>query len=435
MEIRLLSGFLRQGPTKAREGETPPFFSMWICLYIGFILTTCIFYPFLTGNALADTQYFYTPKEFMFVITSFLVTAFAGFYSDDYGLKFKNKWISAFLIFFVMQFMWNFMAPVIFGSGDKHSVWTLWAIRPFLCFISAYLLMTTLIQSGIDIKPWVNLCKVFAGVCIVLSVLAVVQWLGIDSIINSHYGRNFHNGIFERSQLITTFMGERTMSSACIAILSPYLLMFKGFKYKALYLLAFLAIVMAESTISLIAFFIGLFVYLLMKKNKKGILWMVLIAFITLIFMSCFYKSFWNFNGRILLWKDVVLNIFHSNALLFGKGFGSFAHSFNIHSKLVTPEYNLIILFAHNEFVQMLSEGGLLTVVLFSGYILNLFLRIAKQWTFDRSILLICNIAAISAVLVIAQGLFPFWFAPTAFMAILILSSTEFILIRSNRNG
>lgn len=403
---------------------------MWICLYIGLILTNLIFYPFLTGNNLVDTQYYYTPKEILFVLTALMVTALSNFKSYDYYLKLKNPWLGAFFIYFLLSFTWKFFYPLLFGMDEKNSVWVIWAIRPFICFLSAYFLMKTLVEYGQSIKPWVNLSKVFAFLCLGISIFAVIQWCGLDSIVNSHYQQRFHTGALDRSQMITTFMGERTMTAAVIAILSPYLLMFKGFWYKLFYGISFIAIILAESTSAIIAFSSGLFIYLALTRNKKGLVIFILLSICILFICNSLYKDLWNVNGRIGLWSRVIEDTYHTNSLLFGKGFGSFAQSYNSQPPGIPIHYREIILFAHNEIIQLLNEGGLVGVFIFIGYIINILWRSFFKYLEDPTILLICNLSAVIAVLIIAQFSFPFWFAPTAMITVLILSSMEFLLLK-----
>lgn len=408
---------------------------MWIFLYIGVVLTIVVFNPFLTGDNYADTTNFYTPKEAAYIVTALGVIALSNFTGLKKIVDFKNKWLGAFLLYFGLCFTWNFFKPLIFGIGEQQSVWVLWALRPFICVVLAYSLMTILVEYGYSTAPWVNLSKIFGYICVGLSVYAILQWLKFDPIFNDqNYGRTFNNGIFSRSQLIVTFMGERTMSSAVIAMLSPYLLIFKGIRYKLFYALAFLALILAESTVAIVAFMAGLFVYLVLKQEKKSLIIFSILAVVALVFLGNYYKTFWHSNGRIGLWQNIIGSCYNSNTMVFGNGFGSFARAFDLDNVNVFPRRITLVLFAHNEFIQLLYEGGIVGVFLFFGYVFNFAIRAFKQVVFAPNIILIGNISALAAVAVLSQGLFPFWFAPTALLTVLIISSTEFFITRRNIN-
>lgn len=374
---------------------------MWILFYILFILTsiTVLTIPNLYDN-------FWIQKECVFNILGFAFIASSWIGNNPKILTFKNKWIAIIFIYLVLSFGWFFYLPLITSKLGTKVVWNLWVIRPFINIVLGLWIIQTLVEYTDSLQRWVNISKMLCWAAFGFSIYSIFQVWGFDPIFK-RFGTN---------NLPVTFFGNSNLTGNFLAILSPICLIFKDFRYKIIYALCFIAILLTNSSVSLISFIAGLFIYLLLTKKWKIVL---LLALTGILFVVVKKPAFFSFSGRFKIWNDTLG--YCKDTLWLGKGLGNFA------ANQYKPLDSTVAISAHCEPLQILHDSGIFMVSLIGIYFLDLFRRIfISKW----NMLLIGFTSALSAYLIICFGNFPLRIAPMALTGIIYIAAIETILIK-----
>jgi hypothetical protein len=285
-------------------------------------------------------------------------------------------------------------------------LWNLWIIRPFINVVLGLWVLQSLVEYTDNLHRWVNIAKMLCWVAFGFAVYTIFQRLGFDPIFKR----------FNTNCLPITFFGNDKLTGNFLAMLSPVCLIFKDFRYKIIYVLCLIGILLTGSAISLVAFITGLFIYLLF--NKKGKLILLLILTVS-IFVVVKKISFFSFSGRFKIWEQVLSHC--KDTIWLGKGLGNFA------AEQYKPLDNTVAVSAHCEFFQILHDSGIFMIALVSLYILDLLKRIFfAHW----NMLLVGFVSALFAYLVICFGNFPLRIAPMALTGIVYIAVIEAILIK-----
>ncbi len=395
---------------------------MWICLYITIILTSVVFIPIGADvSNLSKTYGFFWPKEFMFILGSWCCVISTMFKNLDKKRIFRNPWIGVLLGIVLLNFAWQFFYPFIEGILVDKQYWNIKAVRPFIGIMTSFILAIILIENTDVFKHWVTLSKVLCWLAFGFSCYAILQYFGIEQIFGN-YSINYVNDQPEDRIRILTFMGNRVLSASFISIISPLCLMFKETRYKCMYVVIFLALILCESTISLITFFTGLFVYLILTKRFIKVLFLCLASLGVLFFMSQKYPDFLSLSGRMTVWKESVLFVINSKMAFTGMGIGKFSGEFFSGKEMA--------LFAHNDYVQVFYEFGFIMFIACVGYLINLCMRLFRMYVNDNNILLIGYISMFSGILIMMIGLSPLMFPPTALLILICITCLETQLTR-----
>ncbi len=382
---------------------------MWIFFYIFYILTSIAILPIPN---LYDV--FWIPKEFVFNLLGFCFISSSWMSNMQKNETFKNKWLSLILIYCSISFAWYFYIPLLTGKMGEKLIWNLWVIRPFINVLLGFWIIQTLVEYSDNLQRWVNMAKVLCWIAFGFSLYVIIQILGLDPIFNNELVK------FNGNLKGMSFLGNANLTANYLAVLSPLCLIFKGLRYKIIYILCFAGILISNSALSLLAFLFGLFAYLLLNKKWKLLLLLILS---TAIFVVARKLNFFSFSGRFILWGQAAE--YCKNTLWVGKGLGNFA----------THQYKSlgqVALSPHCELLQILHDGGIIMVSLVGIYFIDLFKRIffAKM-----NILLIGFICAFLVYIVVSFGSFPLRIAPLALTGIVYIAALETILIKENTNG
>ena len=386
---------------------------MWNIIYIFVVLISVIYLPEqLNGSDIQFKDAFWIPKELVFMIGSSVVIGY--YFSENKNIgSLKNRIFGIIFGFIVISSLLRFMLPLIFNGINGRIFWNLFLIRPTINFILGSFLVYVLV-SGSTIENWVKLSKLFAYLGFGFACYAILQWCGIDQI----FGKadfNYTNGIFERKILMVTFLANNFLTSNFISVLSPFCLMFKETRFKIFYIVCGAAILLTQTTIAFVSYFIGLFVYLLMNRKFKVLFVTCGLSLIMFFVMCKFDRTFMSDTGRYTLWWNIIT----TNSLpFFGNGTGSFIIAGFTSGKLQA-------LHAHNEWLQFYYEGGLVLVVMSLMYMFDLIKRIWSEYIENNSIILIGFTSAFFSYLVVMSGGFPLRIASLALIFILIISCLE----------
>lgn len=177
--------------------------------------------------------------------------------------------------------------------------------------------------------------------------------------------------------------------------------------YFMVFLVALITLYYTKTRAAFIALFLSsiFFIYFLYPSRKK---FLYLASFVVLFFLFLiFTKNIWlRHQAHPLIWRDTI-KMWLSNPI-FGVGIGKFHIEFvkfaSEDLRKIWPQKNFIINDAHNEYLQMLSESGIIGFVLFVLPILIFFYENLKklniQKDFLKRVLIISLLSGCFAVLV-----------------------------------
>ena len=376
---------------------------MWNILISLFILSSVIVVPNIADN-------FWIPKNAVFLMLGFIMLGFNFISQKERVLTFKNKWIGLILIYVILSLGWYFYFPLIMAKNGQKVLWNIWNYLPSLNIILAIFMIKDLVEYTDNLNRWVTIAKVLCWVCFGFSCYAILQFFGIDQFFPKELNWN----IFSKSSHMITFVGNSMHSANFIAMLSPLCLMFKDLRYKVIYSLAFITLIFINSTISMAAFITGLLFYLIWMKRIKFAVLFVLVILILSYLIYLYRPSYFSFSGRFELWR-LVLSDWLKRPYM-GWGIGSFA------VRKITDHTNSLALFATNEYIQILHNGGICLLVLVGGYLTGLIKRIIMA---KDNILLVGYTVSFSVYLVLALGSSIIWLSPLALVGIIYISALE----------
>lgn len=317
---------------------------------------------------------------------------------------FKNRWIGLILIYLILSFGYYFYLPLVLAKAGQRVAWNVWNYLPTLNVILGIFMIKDLVEYTDNLDRWVKIAKVLCWTAFSFAVYALLQKLGLDQI----FTKDLH---WVHGNKMITFLGNSMNTANFIAIISPLCLMFKDFRYKVFYAAIFLCLCLIDSTASMAAFIMGLLAYLMLAKKYRLLSWTVFLCVSGLIFVYCVQPSYLSNSGRFELWK---MTLDKCKELPFtGHGLNSFVLHKNTGS---------IALFAENEFIQILHDGGEILLVLVIGYLYSL---AKKLIALEYNILNIGYICAFISYLVICGSNSPLWLAPTALVGIIYISALE----------
>lgn len=223
-----------------------------------------------------------------------------------------------------------------------------------------------------------------------LAMYGLLQFMGFESVFVGAV--NNPNGLLAPSYNVCATMGNPTFLAPFLAMLIPLAL--KGKKYWQAILLG-VVVLMTQSAIGIGAMVVSLFSIWFLGSRKKTI---VLIGIGVLVILGAYLNPSFVMSresGRFKRW-NTMLQVHHKGLLisngeqqvykkynLFGFGPGSFEKMF---PKKMT---NINFMKAHNEYLQIYWEFGILTMLLFIWF---LFLQLwnGKDKFVKASILCIC---------------------------------------------
>lgn len=372
---------------------------MFNILKVLFIFSSVIVIPNVTDN-------FWMPKNAVFLILGFILLAYNFISNQSKSITFKNKWIGLILIYVILSFGWYFYKPLVMAKEGEKVFWNVWNFLPTLNVVLAIFLIKDLVEYTDNLGQWVNMAKVLCWVCFGFSAYALLQFFGIDQIFTKKLYWIHQNHMI-------TFMGNSMHTANFIAMLSPLCLMFKDLRYKIIYALAFIVLVLIDSTISMAAFLIGFLVYLIWMKRIKLAVSLILCLAVASYILYLYYPIYFNLPDRLELWRTV-LNGWKDRPFT-GWGLGGLALRNYIQNLQIAGA-------AENDFIEILHNGGIFLLILVSGYLLSLLKRIILA---KDSMLLVGYTISFITYLVVAGGSFIISIAPLALVGIMYISALE----------
>jgi hypothetical protein len=284
------------------------------------------------------------------------------------------------------------------------------------------LVLKTLIEYTDEPERWLKISKIISYIGLGIGVYSIFQFCGIDQLFSAKL-RWFPemsdlegNGkAFVSYRMIST-LGNQMLTGNLLAIISPICLIPREFKFKLIYILIFIAIILTHSSISLMAFIIGLMAYLYFRNRKLSRI-LIMVCFIGFILFLISNKEYFDFSNRLGLWKETLtkLNDFRPYT---GYGLGNYA----IQGYGSFADSQVKALHAHNEFIQILHDGGIIMLAFVIFFLIDLFNRIRYS---EKSLMLIGLTAGLCSFLVISLAAFPLRIAPLALLGIIYIAGIE----------
>ena len=392
---------------------------MWYLLYTTILLTSVVFLPIPDAFGL--------PKQAVFIILGFSLIGIGLMNTNTKALTLKNKWLALIFIYVVLHsFGYYFFTPLI-KTKEQVIGFSMNAQLATLTIILSLLIIQCLVEWTDDLKKWVVTGKFLCWLGFAFSIYAIIQWLGLDQIFHgdlrwvdnaspTNDGAEMH---FVRYRMVT-FLGNKRETACFIAMLSPMALMFKGLKYKIIYGVMCLTIVLTASGSSCFALIIGFLLYLLLTRRWKvflgGVLSMPLIGWGVLKA----YPNFFNFYGKGGLWKNVFMGSIPR--FFVGHGIGTFPL---LKYKVVSGAYEMVAINADFELLQLLSDGGLILLVLAMGYVVTLYRRVILEFLSSSSMLLIGYTVGLTTFLILTIGASPLHFSALLLIGVCYVASLE----------
>ena len=383
---------------------------MWVLLYIVLILCSVIVIPYYVPNE------WWIPKEAVYLIGGFSVVAVSMMFPRANGV-FANKWIGAIFLYTILSFGWYFFIPLIFPLNGTKTLWNMWNYMPTLNLILGILLIKTLVENTDTNRRWVILSHIICWLSCLFSVVVICQHFGLDQLFSNnpiYEIKRSSSGYLIPNSKIVGFLGNSFLAGNFIAITAPLCLIFKEFRYKVIFVLACIAMYFVDSTVSMIAFISSILLFLILTKDIKKFFIFISFLIITVFVIHSLNPEYFNMSGRESVWGDFFKRCMER--FYTGFGLGSFS---NFH---YTNKHGLIYFSAHNEWIQLLHDGGSIMLALVLGYLIDLGRRILRT---QPNMLLIGYIVAFSSWLVISTAGFPLRIASLALIGLLYITCLE----------
>lgn len=387
---------------------------MWNLLYAFILLTSIAFLPIPDAFGL--------PKTVVFIIGGFLLVAMGLMNKESKFLTLRNKWIGATFIYVILSsFGYHFFLPLLTNT-NKFIGFSLNANLSTMTIILSILIVQSLVEWTDDLEKWVKVGKFLCWLGFGFSIYALLQFCGVDQIFHKDFywmnstDPGTYQGDFFKNYRMITFLGNKRETACFLALLSPMCLMFKGLRYKIIYGVMILVILLANSFTSTLAIVVSLLVYLLLTRRwKLLLLWIMSIPLIGYWLLKI-YPSFFNFYGKGELWKDIFLGSLPK--FFFGHGIGSFPL---LRYKVGTT----VAINAEFELLQLLSDGGIILVILVIGYIVTLYRRLILEFLSSNSMLLIGYTVGLTTFLTLSIGASPLHYPALFLVGIVYVSALE----------
>ena len=237
-------------------------------------------------------------------------------------------------------------------------------------------------------------------------------------------------------------IGNPMMLGSYLAVLTAPLMMYK----KWLVIPLLIVLVLAKSTTGFIAVLTGLVFYLSIKQPKFTA--MLIIVFLTLTFLHIVYDDAFMFkNGmsnRLPIWKrgfDIYISqTIKGNRpqLLTGFGYGTWKTTFPDCSKDITKVIvgkdtiqHTAWMRSHNDYLQLLYEGGLIGLMLFMGFVGHIIHKFIRSTKTDELLLITTGLVIVSVNMI---GAFPTKMIQCVPIIIFLLGGVEIFYEANHHN-
>ena len=312
----------------------------------------------------------------------------------------KNKWLRYFIAWCVANWWLNFFLPQV----SRIYLYNL------LASLVLYIGLKRLLSA--DILEYNTILKI---ICI--SVLFQCAWVTMQKF-------NFDPVFYAASN-----WGERVNikmplcgwsgNPALLGVFfsSTIFLFLEYFKVKKIPILFFVVlgfVLLIKSATAIMAITIGGLFYIFNKYSFKGKKILVALSIIILSLSAFYFIKNPNFD-RLPIWEKLIKQGIRVRPFV-GSGLGIFSNLMIV-DKTGTPWFE-----AHNDYLEMILELGIIGFILFSGFIVSCFKDFSMAYKTNKQI---CMASCLVAFMVSAISLFPFHITQLSFYAIAMLVCLE----------
>lgn len=358
---------------------------------------------------------FWLSKNLLFTLLGLMFIGYG--YITEKKRTFNNLWLGLIFIYISLHFGWFFIKPLMLADINSKITWNLWNFLPTLNCIIGLVLIKTLVESETK-RKYLDIANFLCWSGFILSIYAIIQFLGIDQIFNSNL-----NWVMEATPRVlgksfepyrmVLFFGNKMQTAVYLACLSPLCLMFKDFRYKLFYIVICLAVLLTKSYLGIICVTTGFLSYLVFTKRFRLALSGAGVCIVMFFILLRLHPSFFNLYGKLGLYKQVFLD--GCKTFFTGSGIGVFPF-------LNYDIGNYWLKDLGFELLQAFREGGIILVILISGYFINLGWRLFKS---EKNMLLIGYTVSLITWLIAGLGGYTVHLAPFGLIGILYISSLE----------
>lgn len=326
------------------------------------------------------------------------------------GLKFeyRNKYLSWIALWGFFQLGFNWYFPLVMGYGFNAGT-----IVESMHFLLA-VLGTLLFCSSVDRSSFIRISKAIVVSGTMVGIFGIFQVIGLDPMmkIATHTiipGSSDH-------RVIAALMDHPDLFGNYMALCLPFCLYLKDIKYKLCLAVLFVALIMAQSSLSIIAAVVGMAVFLLFKyRNKTAFLSVCgsLLLFVCFCMANPKFNKLTNgFTGRIGAWQEFIHKCVNP---LFGNGFGV-PKSYGV--KLGNQYWTT----PHNDYLTIWLCLGFLGVLLFGLLAIHAF----RNFNYNQANTLgSAYMASLLAFFILMFGSFPMESAPLALIGLVSFWAME----------
>jgi O-antigen ligase len=352
-----------------------------ILLYSIFILIPFAILPFKVNGSVLDMR---LVREIMFLSAATIILVFLQ----------DNRWLRLFIFWVIL----NWWLTLFFPEDSFRGVTNITAA------LIIYVGLKHLLKSRM-FNPKVIMNIILCS-CLFQFSWAIMQKFNYDPIF---YPMPYVSGWTGNISLFAVFF-------PVVSFLFLYYWRFK--KIPILFFIFLISLFMVKSFTALFCYFAtGLFyIFVKFKLSRK----MILLTSLSIIVLICFGEFYKHPNfDRLSIWRDMFFGKFKSSWFI--------GHGVNSFQVAGVKLGSVSVIEAHNDYLQILFEYGLIGLVLFLGFIVSIYIKFFKSRKTDLQLILICGI---TAYLVSAISIFPMHLAQLSIYAITFL-----VILEDTYNG
>ena len=345
---------------------------------------------FLPLNNIPDATRFIKAIFFDITMMGIIVMAL----KDGLKFEYRNKYLAWLTLWVFVTFIFNWYYPVLMGIG--YNVGTIDSMLHFTFAIIA----TVLVCANLARIDFVRCAKALCISGTLVSIFCIFQGIGLDPMAHiAKYG-------YKDSRHIAALLDNPDVVGNYVCMLFPFFLYFNKPKYYICFLLLGVTLFFTQSSISIVAAVMGLFVYLFLRFIK--IKFAVIVLAIAFLGFSAFCITNHHFNKidnrfteRIPAWQTMLER---TNNPLFGQGLG-------VVKSLGVKRGDNFWMFAHNDYLETWISLGALGLFLLGLIIIHAFRKF--NYNPDNQIGY-AYLGSFVAFLIIMFGSFPMEMPPLA---------------------
>ncbi len=330
-----------------------------------------------------------------------------------------NPWFPAILIYLMVSY--PFAPPPV--ELIKANVPNLWAWKPTLAITIFMLMILTISSLHLRLRDRRLMLSIMTWAGVVMSGYVFMQFFGVDQFCIQKPDWYWPNRIGGT-------MGNRTVVSPFIAMVIPLAIYLRRW-WQAV--IMFIAVAMCHGQMAVGAMVVSLLFLLGTRGRRRAMVTagVLVVMSLTLVIGYAFSergRGFIDDSGRFPAWKATLEDwrqpspesAPYSHALT-GLGVGSFSYVFH---QQHDGEFNKPFRHAHNEYLQVLYEMGIIGLVLMLGAMVWVFKKNFSWrdvWYGRANHYRMCLLASFVCISISALGAFVWQLAPNLFYTVVIL--------------